>query len=82
MRVLPRTVINQVKSKLLIQNPSRRRRENSRCLFTVLNATLGSKSRETERFKEVLKGVSFETVVQRRWESIAVNLVLTTELKT
>ena len=54
MRVLLRTVINQVKSKLLIQNPSRRRRENSRSLFTVLNATLGSKSRETERYKEVL----------------------------
>ena len=50
-------MINQVKSKLLIQNPSRRRRENSRYLFTVLNTTLGSKSRETERFKEVLKGV-------------------------
>ena len=59
MSVLPWTVINQVQSKLLIQNPSRRRRENSRSLFTVLNATLGSKSRETERYKEVLKGVSF-----------------------
>ena len=55
-------MINQVKSKLLIQNPSRRRRENSRYFFTVLNTTLGSKSRETERFKEVLKGVSAASV--------------------
>ena len=51
--------------------------------LAILSWLRRGKSSRRNRLIKVLKGkVSRETVVLRRWESIAVNLVLTTGLKT